>query len=71
MHSRKSKQANDILLKEQNTVISDKQQIADTFNDHFVNIAIGAPEINEHDFGEDLTEHPSIIAIQDYNKESI
>ena len=69
MHSRKSKQANDILLKEQNAVISDKQQIADTFNDHFVNIANGAPEINEHDFGVDLNEHPSIIAIQDHNKE--
>lgn len=67
MHSWNSKQANDILLKEQNAVISDKQQIADIFKDHFVNIANGAPEINEHpDFGVDLNEHPSIIAIQDY-----
>ena len=69
MHLRKYKQANDILLKEQITVIRDKQQIADTFNDHFVNIANGAPEINEHDFRVDLNEHPSIIAIQDHNKE--
>ena len=52
MYSWTSKQANDILLKEQNTVIRDKQQIADTFNDHFVNIANGAPEINEHDFNQ-------------------
>ena len=43
--------------------------MANIFNDHFVNNANGAPEINEHDFGVDLNEHPSIIAIQDQNKE--
>ncbi len=69
MRSRKTKQANVILLKENDTVISDKQQIAEIFNDHFVHIANGAPDINVHDFGEDFTEHPSVIAINDNNSE--
>lgn len=69
MHSRKTKQANKILLRENDSVISDKQQVADIFNDHFVHIANGAPEINVHDFGEDFTEHPSVFAIQDNTRE--
>jgi len=69
MHSRKTKQANKILLRENDSVISDKQQIADIFNDHFVHIAKGAPEINVRDFGEDFTEHPSVITIQDNTRE--
>ena len=69
MHSRKTKQASDILLQENDTVISHKQQIVDIFNDHFFHIANGAPEINVHDFGEDFTEHPSVIAIQHNNRE--
>ncbi len=69
MHSRKTKQASDILLKENDTVINNKQQIADIFSDDFVHIANGAPEIDVHDFGEDFTEHPNVIAIQDNNRE--
>ena len=35
----KTKQANDIILKEDNIVINDKKEIADLFNNYFVQIA--------------------------------
>ena len=45
--SKKSTQANDIILKEHDIVITDKKQIAELFNSYFVNIADGVPEITE------------------------
>lgn len=36
LHSKKSKQANDIILKENEAVITDKKKIADLFNEHFI-----------------------------------
>ena len=37
----KTKQANDIIMKENNVVISDKREIAELFNAHFIQIAEG------------------------------
>ena len=46
----KTKQTNDIISKENDTVISDKKQIAELFNTHFIQqIADRAPEISEVD----------------------
>ena len=47
LHSRKSTQANDIILKEHDVVITDKKQMAELFNSYFANIADGVPEITE------------------------
>ena len=63
LHSRKSTQANDIILKEHDVVITDKKQIAELFNSYFVNIADGVPEITEQIYGKGFDAHPSIQAI--------
>ena len=67
MHSKNSKQANDITLKENDAVFTDKRQIAELFNEHFVHIADGAGEITDHYYGEGFYDHPSIKAIQANN----
>ena len=41
----KSKQANYIILKENDRIISDKREIANLLNDYFVHIADSMPEI--------------------------
>ena len=64
IHSKKTKQANDIILKE-NNIVTDKKEISELFNNHFVHIADGVPEINETDYGEDFIDHPSIKAINE------
>lgn len=63
LHSRKSNQANDIILKENENIITDKKQVAEIFNEFFVNIANQAGEVTETTYGKDFSEHPSIKAI--------
>ena len=63
----KTKQANDIILKEDNIVISDKKKIADLFNNYFVQIADCAAQVREVDYGQDYEKHPSIFAIHEHN----
>ena len=63
----KTKQANDIILKEDNMVINDKKEIADLFNNYFVQIADCAAQVNEVDYGQDYEKHPSILAIHERN----
>ena len=65
IHSKKIKQANDIILKENDAVVSDKKEISELFNDHFVHIVDGVAEINEVDYGEDFANHSSIKAIHE------
>ena len=62
LHSRKSQQANNVFLSENDRVITDKQSIANIFNKHFVNITsdIKEPESNR---GANFEDHPSISAI--------
>ena len=64
MHSRNSKQANDIVIQENGTVFTDKKQIAEIFNEHFVHITDGVGEITDYHYGEGFYDHPSIKAIQ-------
>jgi len=54
LHFSNSKQANDITLIEKDTVFTDKCQIAELFNEHFVHIADGVGEIKEHDMEKTL-----------------
>ena len=67
MHSKKSKQANDIILEENGSAITSKAQIAELFNYHFIHIADGVAEIGEHYYGEGFRKHPSIKAIHANN----
>ena len=67
LHSKKSKQANDIILKENDVIITDKKQIANAFNEHFIHITDGLVEISEQDFGTDCSAHPSIKSIYEQN----
>ena len=67
MHSKKSKQANDIILEENGSAITSKAQIVELFNDHFIHIADGVAEIGEQDYGEGFRNHPSIKAIHANN----
>ena len=66
--SGKTKQANDIIIKENNVVIlSDKREIAELFNAHFIQIVDGVPMMKETDYGQHFENHPSIIAIHEKN----
>ena len=67
LHSKTSKQANDIILKEKDTVFTDKKQMAELFNEHFAHIADGVGEITDHYYGEGFYDHPSIKVIQANN----
>jgi len=70
LHCKKPKQAyNDITLRENDSVITDKKQIAGIFNDHFVHLVEGICEIDEQDLGTDFSDHPSIKAILDNSGE--
>ncbi|RMX59939.1 hypothetical protein pdam_00001097 [Pocillopora damicornis] len=68
LHSRKSTQANDIILKEHDVVITDKNKWR-SFNSYFVNVADGVPEITEQSYGKELDAHPSIQAIFNNNEQ--
>ena len=58
-HSKNSKQADDIILQENDIVFTDKKQVAELFNEHFVHIAEGVGEITDHHYGEGFCDHPS------------
>ena len=64
LHSRNSKQANDIVIQENGTVFTDKKQIAEIFNEQFVHITDGVGEITDYHYGEGFYDHPSLKAIQ-------
>ena len=51
-----------------NAVISDKREIAELFNAHFIQIADCVPLMKETDYGQRFENHPSIIAIHEKNK---
>ena len=63
LHSRRAYKSNDIILKEGEEIITDKTRIAETFNDYFINIAnyIKMPASDE--YGQDVANHPSVMAI--------
>ena len=63
----KTKQANDLIIKENNVVLSDKREITELFNAHFIQITDGVPLMKETDYGQHLENHPSIIAIHEKN----
>ena len=68
LSSCKTKQANDIIITENNAVISDKREIAELFNAHFIQIVDCVPLMEETDYGQHFENHPSIIAIHEKNK---
>ena len=47
--------------------LTDKREIAELFNEHFVHIEDGVGEITDHYFGEGFYDHPSIKVIQANN----
>ena len=63
----KTKQTNDLIIKENNVVLSDKREITELFNAHFIQITDGVPLMKETDYGQHLENHPSIIAIHEKN----
>ena len=63
----KTKQANDIILKEDNIVINDKKEIADLFNNYFVQIADCAAQVSVADYGQDYEKNPCFLAIHERN----
>lgn len=68
MHSRSSKQANDITLIENDVVITDKKELAELFDSYFVHIVDDVQDIKEHNFGNELSAHPSIRAVMEENR---
>ena len=68
MHSRSSKQANDITLIENDVVITDKKLLVELFNNYFVHIIDNVQDIKEHNFGHEFSAHPSIRAIAEENR---
>ena len=68
MHSRSSKQANDITLIENDVVITDKKELAELFNNYFVHIVDDVQDIKENNFGNEFSAHPSIRAIAEENR---
>ena len=56
------------LSRKNNAVISDKREIAELFNAHFIQIADCVPLMKETDYGQRFENHPSIIAIHEKNK---
>lgn len=51
------------ILKENGVVVSDKQSIAELFNNRFVRIAEEVAQLDTADYCEDFRDHPSINAI--------
>ncbi|KAL9976713.1 hypothetical protein ACROYT_G014040 [Oculina patagonica] len=52
------------VLKENEVPITNKKQIAELMNNHFVKVAENADDVKASDFGEDFVNHPSILAIR-------
>ena len=63
----KTKQANDIIIMENNVVISDKREIAELFNAQVIQIADGVPLMKETDYDQHFENPPSIKAIHEKN----
>ena len=63
LHSRKSQQANNVFLSENDRVVTDKQSIANIFNKHFVNITTSDIKEPESNRGANFEDYPSISAI--------
>ena len=55
------------IIKENDVVISDKREIAELFNAHFIQIADDLPLMKEADYGQHFENHPSIKAIHEKN----
>ena len=71
LHS-KSKQANDIFIKENDVVINQKKDIAEIFNNYFVNIADDLVDKSlQHDYAADFNDHPSVQSVINTTKEGI
>ena len=68
MHSRSSKQANEITLIENDVVITDKKEVAELFKNYFVHIVDDVQDIKEHKFGNEFSTLPSILAIVEENR---
>ena len=68
--SSKTKQANDIILTENDIVISGKKEIADLFNYYFIRIADCAAQVSEAEDKQDYANQPSILAIHEHNPQS-
>ena len=64
----KTKQATDIIITENNVVISGKREMAELFNAHFIQIAESVLLMKETDYGQHFENHPSIIASHEKNK---
>ena len=62
----KTKQANDIITKENDVDTSDKREIAELFNAYFIQIADDVPLMKETDY-QHFENHPSIKAIHEKN----
>ena len=60
MHSRSSKEANDITIIESDVVITHKKELAELFNNYFVHIVDDVQDIKEHNFGNEFSTDPSI-----------
>lgn len=65
----KTKQANDIILEENNVVITEKNGVAELFNNHFIQVANSVARINDSDYGQDFENHPSILAIHEHYRD--
>ena len=71
LHS-KSKQANDIFIKENDVVINQEKDIAEIFNNYFVNIADDLVDKSlQHDYAADFNDHPSVQSVINTTKEGI
>ena len=56
---------NEIVLREQNEIITETAKVCNIFNEHFVNIAADiGPDQNDADY----TYHPSVVAIKNGNE---
>ena len=64
----KTKQANDIIIKENNVIINTKKEVAELFNAHFIQIADSVPLMKETDYGNFFENHPSFRAIHEKNR---
>ena len=63
LHLRRGLKSNDIILKEDAEIITDKSRIANIFNDYFVNIANHIEAPSEEVYDRDFADHPSVMAI--------
>ena len=52
---------NDIILEENDVVITEKSAVAELFNYHFIQAANSVARIDDSDYGQDFENHPSII----------